>query len=162
MREKLTSVEVLFKLALLAFFGLLYLLSISYPAKSRQFPQLIATFILIILFISLIIDLTRKGAVAGEISEVDDTELKIIDKETRRARRIRFYLAWGIILFSVGIGFLGGFLFTTFSLFIGFAFFFGERKNLLKNTALAVCITVAVYVLFEWVMKVPLIGGILW
>ena len=75
MREKLTSVEVLFKLALLAFFGLLYLLSISYPAKSRQFPQLIATFILIILFISLIIDLTRKGAVAGEISEVDDTEL---------------------------------------------------------------------------------------
>lgn len=162
MKEKLTRVEVLFKLALLAFFGSLYLISTAYPSKSRQFPQLIAAFILVLLFISLIIDLTQKGSQRKEISEVDDTELKVIDQETRRTRRKRFYQAWGIILFSVAVGFLGGFLLTTFFLFVSFAMFFGEKKNLVKNTAIAVCVTVAVYVLFEWVMKVPLIGGILW
>jgi len=162
MKEKFVRIEVLFKLSLLVFFGILYLLSIPYPDKSKQFPQLIATFILIMLSISLVIDLTRKGSDAGEISEVDDTELKVIDKSAKKARKKRFYQAWGIILFSTAIGFLGGFLFTTFSLFIGFAVLFGEGKNLLKNTAIAVFITIVVYFLFQWVMRVPLLGGILW
>ncbi|MDI7259861.1 MAG: tripartite tricarboxylate transporter TctB family protein [Thermodesulfobacteriota bacterium] len=162
MKEKFIRTEALIKLALLAFFGSLYLLSISYPDKSRQFPQLIAIFTLIMLSISLFIDFTQRRTDAGEISEVDDTELKVIDKETKRARKKRFWQAWEIILFSTAIGFLGGFLFTALFLFVGSAFLFGERKNVFKNSAIAVFITIFVYILFQWVMKVPLLGGILW
>lgn len=156
--------EVWFKLVLLILFSLLYLLAIPYPEKSKQFPQLIAVFSIVMIVISLIIDLTRKGTGVGEIADVGDTELKILDETTKKARRKRFYKAWGIILVSTAIGFLGGFLFSTFSLFVGFALFFGKRtrKYLFKNIFIAVVMTILIYVAFQWIMGVPLLTGILW
>jgi len=86
----------------------------------------------------------------------------ILDEATKRARKQRFYKAWGIILVSSAVGFLGGFLFSTLFFFLGFALFFGERKNLIKNIAIAVGMTILIYVSFEKVMLVPLLEGILW
>jgi hypothetical protein len=139
-------------------------LAIPYPEKSKQFPQLIAVFSIIMIVISLMIDLTRKETGVGEIADVGDTELKILDETTKKARRKRFYQAWGIILISTAIGFLGGFLFSTFSLFVGFALFFGKRtrKYLFKNIFIAVVMTILIYVAFQWIMGVPLLTGILW
>ena len=84
MKEKLRLTEVWFKLVLLVVFGLLFLLAIPYPEKSKQFPQLIALFSLIMIVISLIIDFTRKGTVAEGIADVDDTELKVFDDKTQK------------------------------------------------------------------------------
>ena len=164
MKGRFKRTEVWFKLVLLILFSLLYLLAIPYPEKSKQFPQLIAVFSIVMIVISLIIDLTRKGTGVGEIADVGDTELKILDETTKKARRKRFYQAWGIILISTAIGFLGGFLFSTFSLFVGFALFFGKRtrKYLLKNIFIAVVMTILIYVAFQWIMGVPLLTGILW
>jgi hypothetical protein len=162
MKEKLKLPEVWFKLVLFLFFGLLFLLAIPYPEKSKRFPQLLAIFSLIMIVISLIIDFTRKGTVAEGIADVDDTELKILDDANQKTRRKRFYRAWEIILVSTAIGFLGGFLFTTFFLFMGFALFFGERKNLYKNTLIAVLMTIIIFFSFQWVMSVPLLAGLLW
>jgi len=164
MEGRFKRTEVWFKLVLLILFSLLYLLAIPYPEKSKQFPQLIAVFSIVMIVISLIIDLTRKGTGVGEIADVGDTELKILDETTKKARRKRFYKAWGIILVSTAIGFLGGFLFSTFSLFVGFALFFGKRtrKYLFKNIFIAVVMTILIYVAFQWIMGVPLLTGILW
>lgn len=164
MEGRFKRTEVWFKLVLLILFSLLYLLAIPYPEKSKQFPQLIAVFSIVMIVISLIIDLTRKGTGVGEIADVGDTELKILDETTKKARRKRFYQAWGIILISTAIGFLGGFLFSTFSLFVGFALFFGKRtrKYLFKNIFIAVVMTILIYVAFQWIMGVPLLTGILW
>ena len=162
MIEKLKLPEVRLKLVLFVFFVFLFLLSIPYPAKSKQFPQLIALFSLIMILISLVTDFAKKGAVAKEITDVDDTELKVIDETATRLRRKRFYRAWEIILVSTAAGFLGGFLFSSFFYFIGFAIFFGERKNLIKNLVIAGLMTLIMYLLFQWIMKVPLLTGILW
>jgi hypothetical protein len=162
MKEKLKLPEVWFKLVLFFFFGLLFLLAIPYPEKSKRFPQLLAIFSLIMIVISLIIDFTRKGTVAEGIADVDDTELKILDDTNQKTRRRRFYRAWEIILVSTAIGFLGGFLFTTFFLFMGFALFFGERKNFFKNTLIAVFMTIIIFFSFQWVMSVPLLAGLFW
>lgn len=164
MKEKLKLTEVRFKLVLFIFFVLFYLLALPYPQKSRQFPQLLAMFSLFMIVISLVMDFTRKETVAREIMEVGDTRLKLLDETTKKTKRKRFYQAWGIILISTAFGFLGGFLFSTFFLFVGFALFFGKRtrKNIIKNIVIAVFMTIIIYFLFQWIMSVPLLTGVFW
>jgi hypothetical protein len=162
MKEKLKLTEVKFKLALFVLFILLYIFAIPYPGKSKQFPQLIAVFSLMMIVISLIVDFTRKEPVAKVVADVDDTELKVLDDKAKRTKRKRFYRAWEIILVSTAVGFLGGFLFSTFFYFIGFALFFGERKHLIKNIVISVFMTIIIYLLFQWIMGVPLLTGVFW
>lgn len=161
MKEKLQKTEVWFKLFLFAFFGFLYWLATPYPEKSRQFPQLIALVSLIMIVLSLIMDFTR-GTAKEEIADVEDTEMKLGDSTLKKERKKRFTRAWGVILVSTAVGFLGGFLFSTFLFFLGFALFFAKREMFWKNTAIASGITVVVYFLFERIMGVPLLAGVLW
>jgi hypothetical protein len=158
----LKRTDVRFKLVLMVFFGLFYALAIPYPQKSRQFPQLIALFSLVTVVISLISDFARKAAATGEIAQVDDTELTRIDEQSRKEKKGRFYRAWVIILASTVAGLLGGFAFTTFFLFAGFALVFGDSKDLFKNAVMTVAITVCIYLAFHWLMGVPLFSGIFW
>jgi hypothetical protein len=162
MLEKLKRTEVWFKLVLLAFFGLWYAQAFSFPEKSRQFPHLIALPSLILTLISLIIDFSRKKEIPGKIAGADDSTLAMLDSSTRKERRKRFWQAWGIILVSMAVGFFGGFLFSAFFLLVGFALLFGSSGNLIKNMILAVVITMATYVTFQWFMDVPLLRGVLW
>jgi len=162
MKEKLKLTEVWFKLVLLIFFVLFSLLSIPFPEKSKEFPQIIALFSLILIVISLIIDFTRKGKVAEGIGDVDDTELKVLDAPIQKTKRERFYKAWAIILISTAMGFSGGFLFTTFFLLMGFALFFGERGNLFKNAIVAVAMTIVIFFIFQWIFEIPLLKSFIW
>jgi hypothetical protein len=162
MKERLKLIDFWLKLILLVFFGLLFLFSSPYPLKAKQFPQLIAVFGLIIVVVSLVTDFVRKVPLAQEITDVGDTELKTLDKEEKKMRRKRFFQAWAIILISTGVGFAGGFLFTTFFLFFSFSLFFGEKKNLVKNVLVTVSLTIFVYFTFQWIFKIPLLQGILW
>ncbi len=161
MKEILKRTDVWFKIFLFFFFIFLYVMSIPYPQKSRQFPQLLAVVSLIFIVVSLFIDFTRKEA-AQVIADVDDTELKVFDAETKKARKRRFYQAWAIILVSTAIGLLGGFLFTTFFLFAGFALVFGKRtkKAIVKNTVITIGMTILIYIIFQEIMMVPLLSGI--
>ena len=162
MKEKLKLTDVKIKLALIFVFAFFYIYAMPYPEKSKAFPQLLSAVSMILVIISLIFDFTKKEIVAGELTDVDDSEVKVLDEETKRARRQRFYKAWGIIIVSTAVGFLGGFLFTTLFSFLGFTIFFGERQNLVKNVLIAVGMTVFIYLSFETMMGVPLLEGIFW
>ena len=162
MNEKLKSAEVWFKIVLLFVFGGFFIGAMPYPQDSRQFPQLLAAISLLLTVAALAADFLRANVVAGEISDVDDTELKVVDKTTRATRRRRYYLAWGILLVSTGIGFLGGFLFSTICLFVCFGLIFGRRENWVKNTLVALALTVLVYIVFGRIMGVPLLDSVLW
>ncbi len=162
MKEKFKSAEVWFKIVLLFVFSGFYVLAIPFPQDSRQFPQLLAAISLALTVIALGMDFLRAQAVAGEIGDVDDTELKVLDAGTRRARRKRFYQAWAILLVATVAGVLGGFLFSTVLLFAGFGFAFGRRENWVRNTIVAAAMTVLVYLVFGRIMAVPLFNGVLW
>jgi len=162
MKEKLKLTEVWFKIVLLFVFSGFYILAIPYPQESRQFPQLLAAISLILTLAALAADFLRAQVTAGEIGDVDDTELKVVDTATRNVRRRRFYQAWAILLVSTGVGYLGGFLFSTVLLFGGFGLAFGRRENLVKNMIVAVAMTVVVYFIFGRIMAVPLLNGVLW
>jgi len=161
MKEKFKLTEVRCKIVLLFVFSAFYLLAIPFPEESRQFPQLLAAFSLVLTVIALIADFSRKDSVQGEITDVGDTELKFLDANTKKARRRRYYQAWAIILVSTGIGFLGGFLYSTVCLFAGFGAVFGSREKLLNNMIIALAMTVVVYFIFGRAMGVPLLEGIL-
>ena len=160
MKAKLKLTEVWVKIVLLFVFSGFYILSIPYPAKSKEFPQLLAVLSLIMTVISLAMDFSRKETLAGEITDVDDTELKVLDAETKRGRKKRLYQAWAIIIVSTAAGFIGGFLYSTLLYFIFFAVFFGKKEKLLKNIAIAVAMTVVIYVTFQRIMGVPLLEGV--
>ncbi len=162
MRERFKSTEVWVKIALLVVFGGFYVLAIPFPQDSRQFPQLLASISLVLTAIALGMDFVRRQVVEGMVGGVDDTELMVLDAATRRARRKRFYQAWTILLASTAAGFLGGFLLSTVFLFAGFGLAFGNRENRVRNTVVAVAMTVLVYVVFGRIMAVPLLDGVLW
>jgi len=162
MKEKLKLTEVWFKIVLLFVFSGFYILAIPYPQESGQFPQLLAAISLILTLAALAADFLRAQVTAGEIGDVDDTELKVVDTATRNVRRRRFYQAWAILLVSTGVGYLGGFLFSTVLLFGGFGLAFGRRENLVKNMIVAVAMTVVVYFIFGRIMAVPLLNDAIW
>ncbi len=162
MKEKFRLTEVWFKFALLVVFSAFYLLALPFPELARQFPQMLAVLSIALTVIALGLDFTRKQAVQGEISDVDDTELKVVDEDSRRFRRKRYYQTWAIILVSTGVGFLIGFLFSALCLLAGFALVFGTRDKLTGNLIIAVVTTLLVYLVFGMLMQVPLVGGILW
>ena len=162
MKEKLKLTEVQIKLALIFIFGFFYVYADSFPEKSKEFPQLIAAVSLILVIISLILDFVKKEKVAAEITDIDDSEVKVLSPEIKIAKRQRFYKAWAIISVSAVAGFLGGFLFSTFFFFLGFSLFFGPREKLGKNIVVSVGMTILVYVSFEKIMNVPLLRGLLW
>ncbi len=140
-----------FRVFLFALFLFLYLISSSYPEKSKQFPHLIAIFSLIIIAISFLIDFIKKGKF-----EKQNNELKSLEK------RNRFYKAWGIILISITLGFFGGFILTAFFLFFGFSIFFGRKRNLLKNVIVSLTITIIIFFIFQWIFGTPLLKGFIW
>jgi hypothetical protein len=162
MTEKFRLVEVWCKIALLFVFSAFYILAVPFPEKSRQFPQLLAVVSLALTLIALVLDFTRKNAVQAEISDVDNTELEVLDPATKRLRRKRYYRAWAIVIVSTGVGFLGGFLFSALCLVAGFAVLFGDRETRVRNSIVGVAMTIVVYIVFGMIMRVPLLSGILW
>jgi hypothetical protein len=162
MKEQFKSLDVWFKVVLLSLFAAFFVLAIPYPQDSKQFPQLLAAVSFILTAVALAMDFFPGQVAVGEIGDVDDTELKVLDEATRLARRRRFYLAWAIILVSAGAGFLGGFLFSTVLLFAGFGFAFGSRENRVRDAVIAIAMTALIYVVFGKIMAVPLLDGILW
>ncbi len=159
--NKRIHIEIWFKLFLLVFFVNLYILAIPYPEKSKEFPHLIAVVSLFLIVLSLIRDFLKKEKVKQELTDVGNAELKVVDEETRKLRKRRFYQAWGILLVSSLIGLFVGFLFTTFFLFFGFALLSGKREDLKKNALMTVVITIGIYLVFMRLMDVPLLGGII-
>ena len=161
MKAMLKRLDVWCKMALMALFVLLIVMARSYPSESRQFPQLIAMFTLIVLVISLARDFFGKKTDASpESAEASDAGFQAADQgKGEKGRRRRFYLTWGMIIISTGLGFWGGFLVTTFLLFMGFALFFGEKKHLVRNSFTAIAVTAVIYFIFEWIMRVPLLGN---
>ena len=159
MKQILKRTDVIFKITLFCLFIFLYFVATSYPEKSKKFPQLVCISTTIIIAVSLIFDFSRKEKIEKEIFDVGDTELTKIDEDFKKIRRHRFIKAWAIILISTAIGFLGGFLITTFLLLIGFLFLFGEKGNFLKNITISLLITLIIFFTFQLIFGISLIKG---
>src|SRR6266403_2101922 len=79
-----------------------------------------------------------------------------------RERAARVARAWGVIVVATACGAVGGFLISVVLFFLGFAFFFGTRQAFWRHAAIGVAISAVIWILFDQIMGVPLLAGVLW
>jgi ABC-type Fe3+ transport system permease subunit len=152
------KLEICFKLVLFFMFGTGYAVAAQYSQKARQFPRLIALITLILIALSLIQDLYRW------LRERESASTKSSETSPKdNIRRTRFFKAWLIIIVSTGAGVLGGFLFSAFLLLAGFPLLLGDEtgRSMVWQISLAAMMTACIYMIFEYLMGVPLLTGLL-
>ena len=184
MAKPLRKTEWIFKLCLMALFLSLMWTGRSYPEKSRLFPELLGGIAVLLLVISFIQDFRRlrgdeervearqfepppsdireeKLRWIKEVEQVaeKDAGYEVLEDSLRRRRLTQGII---IILISLGIGYLGGFLLTVPFYFIAFGILHGKRKQPLKYMVIALGVTVLTYLSFTCLMGVPLLRGTLW
>lgn len=187
MVKLLRETESIFKLCLLAFFLLLIWTGHTYPQKSRLFPEILSGLGIIFIVISFAIQAFRKARGKKQLEKIEEPRRELLPSdvlENKRRwmeemeeksgedagytlleedkRKKRIYQAILIILISLGIGYLGGFLLSVPFYFIAFGVLHGERKKALKYVIIALAITLLTYLSFSSLMRVPLLRGILW
>jgi hypothetical protein len=183
MAKRFRPTETIFKVCLLAFFLMLMWMGRNYPAKSRLFPEILGAITVLFIIISFVQDFLKPK---GEGKKVDVKEpepassdirqealrrLKEVEEKAEDAgyeeleaglKKKRLTQGVIIILISLGIGYLGGFLLIVPFYFISFGILHGDRKKALKYVFIAAGVTVVTYLSFTWLMGVPLLRGALW
>ena len=183
MAKRFRPIETIFKVCLLAFFLMLMWMGRDYPQKSRLFPEILGGITVLFIIISFVQDFLKpKGegkkvevkepeSVSSDAREETLRRLKEVEEKAEDAgyveleagvKRKRLTQGIIIILISLGIGYLGGFLLIVPFYFISFGILHGDRKRPLKYVFIAACVTVVTYLSFTWLMGVPLLRGALW
>lgn len=183
MAKRFRPLETIFKVCLIAFFLLLLWMGRDYPAKSRLFPQLLGGISILFILLSFVQDfLKSKGERKAEgVKKPEPPSADVREETLRRLKEAEEHaddagyveleaslkkkrLTQGviIILISLGIGYLGGFLLIVPFYFISFGILHGDRKKAVKYVIIAAAVTVVTYLSFTSLMGVPLLRGALW
>ncbi|MFB3887114.1 MAG: tripartite tricarboxylate transporter TctB family protein [Thermodesulfobacteriota bacterium] len=181
----LKKTETIFKICLLILFLFLMWVSRTYPRNSRLFPEILGGITVVLILISFAQDFlkVRRGqekevakepppeAPPSDIVEekmrwmkeveekAEDAGYEVLETGLRRKRLVESIL---IILISLGIGYLGGFLLTVPFYFIAFGILHGEKKKAVKYIVIALVITAVTYLSFTKLMGIPLLQGLWW
>ncbi len=181
----LKKTETIFKLCLLAFFLFLMWVGRTYPKQSRLFPEILGTITVLFIVISFIQDFNRlrrkkekevveetsPEAPSSDIVEEKMRWMKEVEEKSEDAgyemlesglRRKRLLESILIILISLGIGYLGGFLLIVPFYFIAFGILHGQKKKAIKYIIIGLAITAVTYLSFTKLMGIPLLQGLLW
>lgn len=143
---KKLNLDFFFQIALLGFFLLLIGISTSYPLESRIYPQGLCAITSVFLLISLVRHFRER------IQE------KEADPEGAHRYRELFQVSV-VIIIATAVGLLGGFLLGVLGYYVAYALFKEKRSHLPKTLGIGVALTVIYYILFGWVMNVPLLRG---
>lgn len=186
MAKSLRNTESVVKLVILVFLLFLMWTARVYPEKSRLFPELLGGVTVIFIIVSFVQDFMKpKGEKKKEeVKEAGSPPSDIVEEKLRWVkemeekgemdedaayalleegiRKKRLYQSSLIILISVGIGYLGGFLLTVPFYFFAFGMLQGEKKHTLRYIIIALGVTVVTYLLFTTLMEIPLLRGVLW
>jgi hypothetical protein len=181
----LKKTEMIFKICLVILFLFLMWVSRTYPRNSRLFPQILGGITVILIIVSFVQDFLKirrskeKKVVEESLPEAppsdiveekmrwmkeveekaEDAGYEVLETGLRRKRLVESIL---IILISLGIGYLGGFLLIVPFYFIAFGLLHGQKKKAIKYIIIAVAITVVTYLSFTKLMGIPLLQGFLW
>ena len=182
--KKGKTTETIFKLALIAFLLMMLWICRDYPERSRLFPRIIFSLTILLILGSFLQDFMKpkqeqeqekpkapepppsdaREEQLRRIKELEDqgesdAGYEVLEDGLRR-KRLREGII--IILVSLGIGYIGGFLLTVPLYFIAFGLLHGKKEQVLKYLAVAAGVTLVTYFFFDWFMGVPLLRGLWW
>ena len=183
-KKKGKTAETIFKLALIAFSLMMLWVCRDYPEKSRFFPRIIFSLISLLVLGSFLQDFlqSKKGEVKVTPKAPESPPADAREEALRRVKELedqgesdagyevleeglrkkRLWEGIIIILVSLVIGYVGGFLITVPFYFIAFGILHGKKGQALKYIVVAAGVTVVTYFFFEWFMGVPLMRGLWW
>jgi len=182
MGKWLRNTDLILKVCLLAFFLFWIWIGRTYPEKSRLFPDLLSGVGIILILLSFAMGLIKQKKEKKKVTEPEppssdvreeklrwvkemeeqsekDAGFELLEKSERKKRLWQSIL---IILISLGIGYLGGFLLTVPFYFLTFGILHGAKKQTLKYIIIALGVTIVTYSFFTILMGVPLMKGLLW
>ncbi len=180
MASGLRNTDSVFKVFLLAFFLFWMWTGRSYPEKSRLFPDLLSGAGIILIILSFITGLVKpKKQKIGKaplpssdtreeklrwVKEMEeesekDAGFELLEKSERKRRLWQSIL---IVIISLAIGYLGGFLLIVPFYFITFGILHGKKKQTFRYVIIAFGVSLVVYGFFTSLMGVPLLKGICW
>jgi hypothetical protein len=152
--------DVIFQIIVLISSIFLLLITRSYPARARLFPEILLCVIAILSCAYL-----SFRAFSSKLFQFFVTpELPGSEEGTgavRKASITRFYRGWLSIGITVGVFALVGFVFAVPVYFMSYFFLLGREKNFLKIAGIALVTTVVVYIIFGYFLGVPITRGIL-
>ncbi|MFB3885128.1 MAG: tripartite tricarboxylate transporter TctB family protein [Thermodesulfobacteriota bacterium] len=152
--------DVIFQIIVLIASVFLLVITRSYPAKARIFPQILLSIIAILCcaYLSFKVFSPRlfQFFVTPESPGGEEEA-----EATRQSSTSRFYRGWLAIGITVGIFALFGFVFAIPVYFISYFFLLGRKKNFLKIAGIALATTAAVYIIFGYFLGVPISRGFL-
>jgi len=183
MATKWKNAETLFKIVVMAVLLMLMWVGRDYPQKSRLFPMIIFGITILLILGSFVQGLLKpRGEKKKEPeaallppSDIREEKLRMVKEleeqeekdagyelleEALRRKRLRESVI--IILISLGIGYLGGFLLAVPFYFIAFGMLHGKKGHALRYIAVAAGSTVVIYLFFTSLMEVPLLRGLFW
>jgi ABC-type multidrug transport system fused ATPase/permease subunit len=184
MATKWKNTETLFKIVVMAVLLMLMWVGRDYPEKSRLFPSIIFGITILLILGSFLQDLLKakrnlrkeeSEAQPSPPSDIREEKLRMIREleekgaedagyelleESLRRKRLRESVI--IILVSLGISYVGGFLFAVPFYFIAFGILHGKKGHTLRYIAVAAGTTVVIYLFFTTLMEVPLLKGLFW
>ena len=152
--------DVIFQVIVLGSCIFLLMITKSYPARARIFPELLLYVIIILCCIYLFSKafshkLFQFFITPGPL-ETDEGTLT-----SRKLSKTRFYRGWLSIGITVGVFALFGFVFAVPVYFMSYFFFLGREKNFYKIVTIALVTTGVVYVIFGYFLGVPISRGVL-
>lgn len=178
MTKRPTKAEFSVKIVLLAFFLLLIWESRGYEEESALFPRLLGAVTGILIVVSLTSDLIffRKKGKGGTLIALNlpNEPSKSADSEvegevevgyefvTDRIRKKKLLQTLFLMLISLVIGSLGGFLWIGPFFFIAFGFLQGKPGKKFNYILSALVFTGVTYLFFVVLMGVPLLRGLWW
>ena len=169
MAKRFRPTETIFKVCLMAFFLMLMWMGRTYPQKSRLFPEILGGISVLFIIISFIQDFLKPKGEGKKVvvKEPEPPSSDVREETLRRLKEVEEHaddagyveleaslkkkrLTQGviIILISLGIGYLGGFLLTVPFYFITFGVLHGDKKKALKYVIIAAAVTVVTYLSF--------------
>ena len=146
MIQKNQRLEICFLLTILALFVVLFAVGLGYPPETRQFPMLVQGVAIVLLVVQVF-----RVLLSPPVSRSDSGQ----PADWRRS-----ILCFAVMAIVLVITFLVGLIPAMVVLVFGSGWVFGARN---KYTLLIVSVStgVAIYLVFEVVLKKALYGGIL-
>ena len=157
-RNKLLHLNFIFPVILLIFVSVLLVESLSYPARNKQFPQLIGGITLILLVLEIASKIIKTVAKAK-----DSKETAVEAPEEIRTRRKKFATLSIAMGGYVGLIFVIGHFASSvvFLLVTPFITGLNLKKDYLKVLIMVAIMTLVVYLLFVRFLQVRFIPGFL-
>lgn len=152
--KKVRNPVFLFNASLLGIFITLSVLANQFSERAKKLPKFVLGIGILTLTFWMILYLIFPSVMKFIESQAEE-------EESEGGRHGRYYWAWVCIALSVLMGYLFGFIFVVPTAFLSYGLILGDTTRWVSLVMLMLVTTVLFYIGFYWILKIPILEGVL-